>query len=120
MTLALELIDQICQQLSPALENDLQTLSSCALVSHAFLWSSRRILFSEFCLSKEITLHNYVERSHTKNDILAVFFDILTRCPEYGHFVRKLYLDVDIFDDEDSGTIVMLKRLANLRSLTLV
>src|ERR1700750_2356075 len=57
--LPVELIYTILNLFFP--EDDVHTLTTCALVNREFLYASRGILFRTICISEEVTIYGYRE-----------------------------------------------------------
>jgi hypothetical protein len=116
MYFAQELLYEVFSYLSP--QPDLQTLLSCTHVNRAFLSASRLALFTELCLSSEVTLYGFMERNTRNERVLNYFLELLDGAPVIGAMVHRMYLHIDA-SEQFNDVFALLSKLSMLKSLIL-
>lgn len=90
-TLPQELIEGIIDELG--LDNEVETLKHCSLVSHAFIFQSQKYLFRAIDLDRRLPRKKYYQRFHR----------LIGTRPHLGAHVRELRLG-DNGEDDFDGT----------------
>jgi hypothetical protein len=72
-----ELIHEVIKNFTPSIEEELDTLTACSLVSRSFLSESRAILFREVCVSSELQPYAYRVRRERKESVVATFCKLI-------------------------------------------
>ena len=88
-----ELISEVISHLDPANIQDLHTLTACNLVSLTFSTASSAVLFHTICISTELTVHGFYERSVRNDAAISDLKSILSQSPHLSELVRVIYLD---------------------------
>jgi hypothetical protein len=119
-----ELIFKVMTYLDPANIQDLHTLTACNLVSLTISAASSAVLFHTICISTELTVHGFYERSACNYAAIIDLKSILSQSPHLSELVRVIYLD-DLDPDAqwwkvipfETGNIPLLKSFCNVQSL---
>jgi hypothetical protein len=118
--LAPELISEIISHLDPANIQDLHALTACNLVSLTFSAASRAVLFRTICVSPDLTVHGFYERSARNDAVIVVLKSILSQSPDFSKLIRVIYLDSEAFRitaDLQAGNFVFLTSFGSVQSL---